>query len=124
MWRVTAYDRDNREVGRLEVPGGEITIGRDPDRRLVLPSASVSRRHARLVLDGPQPYVMDEGSANGVIVNGVRIAAPTAIVPGIRVDIADFHLEFEQGPRATEAVSPISAPVPQVPMQMQEQPAD
>ncbi len=105
----------------MEVAGGEITIGRDTDRQMVLPSASVSRKHARLVLDGPQPYVMDEGSANGVIVNGVRIAGPTAVVPGVRVDIAEFHLEFEVpqanlpvAPPMTEAVAPISARMPPV----------
>ncbi|MSP60498.1 MAG: FHA domain-containing protein [Myxococcales bacterium] len=114
MWRVTAFDRDGREIARLEVNGGELTIGRDTDRQLVLPSASVSRRHARLVLDGPQPFVVDEGSANGVIVNGVRIAGPTAVVPGVRVDIAEFHLEFEVPPPMTEAVSPISARQPPV----------
>ena len=121
MWRITAFDRDGREVTRMEVEGGEISVGRDTDRQMVLPSASVSRKHARLVLDGPQPYVMDEGSANGVIVNGVRIAGPTAIVPGVRVDIAEFHLEFEVAqagmPAAlamTEAVSPISERNPNV----------
>ena len=113
LWRITAFDRDGREIARIEASGGEVTIGRDTDRRLVLPSASVSRRHAKLVLDGPQPYILDEGSANGVIVNGVRIAGPTAIVPGVRVDVADFHLEFEVPP-ATEAVSPISERRPQV----------
>lgn len=79
----------------MEMASGELTIGRDTDRQMVLPSASVSRRHARLVLGGPQPYVVDEGSANGVLVNGVRITQPTAIAPGVRVDVADFRLEFE-----------------------------
>src|SRR5689334_2899232 len=112
MWRIIAFDRDGREVNRMEVDGGEITIGRDTDRALILPAASVSRRHAKLVLSGPQPFIVDEGSANGVIVNGVRIAGPTAVVPGVRVDIAEFHLEFEQPGAAgfTEAVPPISGP--------------
>ena len=119
MWRITAFDRDGRRVNSLDIDGGEVTIGRDADRSLVLPSASVSRRHAKLVLNGPQPFVIDEGSANGVVVNGQRIAGPTAIVPGVRVDIAEFHLEFEQpgmgppppmipGGGFTEAVAPIS----------------
>jgi pSer/pThr/pTyr-binding forkhead associated (FHA) protein len=106
VWRITAYDRDNREIARMEIAGGEITVGRDADRQMVLPSASVSRRHCKLVLNGPQPFVVDEGSANGVIVNGVRIAGPTAIVPGVRVDIAEFHLEFETPPE-TESVQPL-----------------
>ena len=107
MWRITAFDRDNREIARMELAGGEVTVGRDADRQMVLPSASVSRRHCKLVLNGPQPFVVDEGSANGVIVNGVRIGGPTAIVPGVRVDIAEFHLEFETPPE-TESVQPIS----------------
>jgi hypothetical protein len=37
----------------------------------------------------------------------VRIGGPTAIVPGVRVDIAEFHLEFETPP-PTEAVQPLS----------------
>ncbi len=106
MWRITAFDLEGREVARLQVAGGEVTIGRDPDRHMVLPSAAVSRRHARLVLDGPQPYVSDEGSANGVILNGVRIAGPTAIVPGTDMAIAEFGLTFEKLPD-TDAVSPI-----------------
>ncbi len=113
MWRITAFDRDGREVSRLEVGGGEITIGRDTDRQMVLPSASVSRKHAKLVLSGPQPFIVDEGSANGVVVNGVRIAGPTAVVPGVRVDIAEFHLEFET-PSSTDSVAPISARNPNV----------
>ena len=66
MWRIQAFDRDGREIANLDVAGGEVTIGREADRRLVLPSPSVSRRHAKIVLDGPQPYVQDEGSANHI----------------------------------------------------------
>lgn len=109
MWRVTAFDRDGRQVNSLELEGGEVTIGRDTDRKLVLPSAAVSRRHAKLVLNEPQPFVVDEGSANGMLVNGVRITGPTAIVPGVRVNIADFYLEFARLTPVpmTEAVAPI-----------------
>ena len=107
MWRIQAFDREGREIASLEAQNGEVTIGRENDRRLVLPSPSVSRRHARLVLDGPQPFIEDQGSANGVIVNGVKISGPTAVVPGVRVDIAEFRLEFSVPP-ATQAVSPIN----------------
>ena len=95
MWRISAFDREGREISSLEADRGEITIGREADRRMVLPSPSVSRKHARLVLDGPQPYIVDEGSANGVLVNGVRINQPTAVVPGVRVDIAEYYIEFD-----------------------------
>lgn len=100
MWRIIAFDHDGREIRRLEVERGEITIGRDIDRQLVLPSPAVSRKHARLVFDGPQPYILDEGSANGVRVNGVRISNPTAISLGMQVEVADFRLDISQ-PQAT-----------------------
>src|SRR5947207_45281 len=95
MWRVSALDRDGREVGRFELVGGELTIGRDADRQLILPSASVSRRHARVYIDAGQPCIVDEGSANGVIVDGVRITQPTYISAETRIDLAEFRLALE-----------------------------
>jgi pSer/pThr/pTyr-binding forkhead associated (FHA) protein len=92
MWRIAAFDREGRAVASLEVEGGEVTIGREPDRTLVLQGPSVSRRHARLFLDGPDPMIADEGSANGVLINGVRIAVPTPIAEGMRVEVAEFSL--------------------------------
>src|SRR5260370_21506793 len=95
MWRISALDRDGREVGRTELVAGELTIGRDSDRQLILPSASVSRRHAKLYVDGGQPCIVDEGSANGVIVDGVRITQPTYVNAATRIDVAEFHLSIE-----------------------------
>lgn len=112
MFRISAYDREGKQVVVVDAPGGEITIGREPDRRMMLASPSVSRRHARIVLDGPQPYIVDEGSANGVLVNGVRIGSPTALAPGVRVDIAEFWLDF-----AVADSDPQAAPPPQPPPQ-------
>ena len=110
MWRISALDRDGREVGRSELVGGELTIGRDADRQLVLPSASVSRRHARVYLEGGQPCIVDEGSANGVIVDGVRITQPTYVNQGTRIDVAEFHLSIESLGSAAESMPPPHLP--------------
>ena len=40
---------------------------------------------------GSGPVIMDEGSANGVIVNGVRITAPTAVNQLSRIEVAEFE---------------------------------
>ena len=113
MWRISAVDRDGREVGHFELVAGELTIGRDADRQLVLPSASVSRRHARVYLDGGQPCIVDEGSANGVIVDGVRITQPTYVSAGTRIDVAEFHLAIEPlGAAQTMPPPPRMTPVP------------
>jgi pSer/pThr/pTyr-binding forkhead associated (FHA) protein len=120
MWRISALDRDGREVGRSELTAGELTIGRDADRQLILPSASVSRRHARLFIDGGQPCIVDEGSANGVIVDGVRITQPTYVHPGSRIDVAEFRLAVEPlgqpvepSPRGSR-VTPVPGSLPAV----------
>jgi pSer/pThr/pTyr-binding forkhead associated (FHA) protein len=121
MWRISAVDRDGREVGRFELTAGELTIGRDADRQLVLPSASVSRRHARVFLEGGQPCIVDEGSANGVIVDGVRITQPTYVHAGTRIDLAEFRLAIEPlgagmetppPPRVTPVPGTVAAPLP------------
>lgn len=98
MWRVIATDKDGREIGRKELDAGEFTLGRDADRQLVLQSPSVSRRHCRVRVDAGGVSIVDDGSANGVTINGARIPAntPTPIPPGTRVEIAEFRLTVEQ----------------------------
>jgi pSer/pThr/pTyr-binding forkhead associated (FHA) protein len=115
VWRVSALDRDGREVARMDLttPLGELTIGRDQDRQLVLPSASVSRRHARIVVQEGRPCIIDEGSANGVLINGVRISGPTAIGPSTRIDVAEFRISIESLSQAGPMPQPLGgAPVP------------
>lgn len=86
MWRIIAtHTREGREIARKEIDVGEVTIGRDADRGLVLQSASVSRRHCKIRVDHTGATITDEGSANGVLVNGVRINpnTPAPIGPGL-----------------------------------------
>ncbi len=110
MWRVIALDKDGREVARAELTSGELTVGRDQDRQLQLASASVSRRHARLVQNGAQVLLFDEGSANGVLVNGTRISGPTPVDLHARIEIADFRLVLEPlVPEVTPSVPAFAA---------------
>jgi pSer/pThr/pTyr-binding forkhead associated (FHA) protein len=92
MWRISALDREGREIGHYDISSGELTIGRDTDRQLILPSASVSRKHARVIMNGGQPMIVDDGSSNGVVVDGTRVSAPTPIGPMSRVDVAEFRI--------------------------------
>ena len=98
MWRIIAtHTREGREIARKEIDVGEVTIGRDADRGLTLQSASVSRRHCKIRVDHSGATIMDEGSANGVLVNGVRVTPnqPTPIGPGVNVEIAEFRITVE-----------------------------
>jgi pSer/pThr/pTyr-binding forkhead associated (FHA) protein len=103
VWRVRVVDRQGREVGSGALAADGLTIGRDSDRQLILQSPSVSRRHARIILNGDQPCIIDEGSANGVLVDGARITAPMRLAPGARVEISDFRILFEPATQAVQS---------------------
>ena len=72
-------------------------IGRDIGNTLSLPQdSSISRRHATIrALEGAF-LVMDEGSANGIFVNGVRVtqATPLPLNPGDEVEIGSTKFKF------------------------------
>ncbi|HAJ73361.1 MAG TPA: hypothetical protein DCM49_01035 [Lachnospiraceae bacterium] len=51
----------------------EIRIGRDPRCEIVLPHVSISKYHATILYENGSFYIIDNDSANGVIVNNVRI---------------------------------------------------
>jgi len=50
-----------------------IYIGRAPDNGIVVNDPATSRRHARFEQRGPDFLVVDLGSANGTLVDGVRV---------------------------------------------------
>src|SRR3982751_3417020 len=55
---------------RLE---GELAIGRDDTNDLVVPTKTVSRNHAAIVLREGRWYLEDRGSYNGTFLNGTRV---------------------------------------------------
>jgi ABC-type multidrug transport system ATPase subunit len=70
-------------------------IGRDPDADILLPSPSVSRRHAALQASQPEWQLIDLNSKNGTFLNGKRIAAPQKLRAGDVIQIASFRLVYE-----------------------------
>jgi len=60
----------------------EITIGRDLNNDVVISDSEVSRRHARLYLQGSTYVVEDLGSTNGTAVDGQRLMGPYVLRPG------------------------------------------
>ncbi len=112
MWRIIVLDKDGREVTRSELTQGELTIGRDQDRQVQLASASVSRRHAHFLGEGATLKIVDDGSANGVLVNGTRIQGSAVVDSHTKVEIAEFRLVVELiSAEATPAVAPVTASV-------------
>jgi transcriptional regulator with AAA-type ATPase domain len=89
------------DVGGVErsfpVPEGVSRIGSVSGNEIVLPVRGVSRRHAVLRHDGERLSVEDEGSKNGVFVNGSRIKG-ARLLPGDVVGFGPVLLKLDQVP--------------------------
>lgn len=75
------------EHNSFQLPGGAHVIGRAPDARIMLMDRTVSRHHARLLLDDDQLQIEDLGSKNGTWVDGRRISTPTPLSRRSRIEI-------------------------------------
>ena len=71
-------------------------VGRLPECQVVLTDASVSRRHARIQLEGDRWTVTDLGSTNGLRVNGRDVAA-AEVRDGDRVEFGGALFGFSAG---------------------------
>jgi pSer/pThr/pTyr-binding forkhead associated (FHA) protein len=71
-------------------------LGRHPDRDIVLPSLSVSRRHARLRPESGRFTLDDLGSLNGTFVNGKPIDS-VVLADGDEIAIGLIRLVFGTG---------------------------
>jgi RNA polymerase subunit RPABC4/transcription elongation factor Spt4 len=72
----------------IDLPGGELIVGRASDCHVRIDSPSVSRHHLRLLVLGDSVIVYDLGSRNGTWVNGVRIEGPRELKDGDTVRLA------------------------------------
>lgn len=85
------------EVGeRFYLERPELTIGRDPDSDIFLNDVTVSRRHARMVIEGGVVTIIDAGSLNGTYVNDTLVDS-AALRSGDSVQIGRFKMVFMTG---------------------------
>lgn len=75
----------------------ETIIGRSTYCTIVIPSAAVSREHARLLLGADGLELTDLGSSNGTTVNGVLLTSPTAVRPGDVIGLGSERLLLSLG---------------------------
>ena len=69
----------------MALPGRAITLGRARECDCVLSDVTVSRRHARIDVRDGSWFLSDLRSANGTLVNGLRVLDEVPIRPGDRV---------------------------------------
>jgi len=65
------FDGLHRSTGLIN--HSPFTVGRLPDRDLILEDVHVSRRHAEIIYDNGGFYVVDMQSRHGTFVNGIRV---------------------------------------------------
>jgi adenylate cyclase len=76
---------------------GTCSIGRLSSNSIMIPDDRVSRRHALVNIQGRNEFwLVDLGSGNGTYLNGRRVAQPTRLRDGDRIEIAAFAFSFHQ----------------------------
>lgn len=79
LFVFASLESDNKwETLRLDGKR-EIKIGRDPNCDIVLPHISISKLHAKIILEQGRYYIVDNGSTNGVVVNNQQISGKTLL---------------------------------------------
>ena len=79
---------------RFPLYAGEYVIGRDPDAAIRIDSSTVSRRHARIVVDGMGAVLEDFGSKNGTFHGDARVTAAVTLADGDGIRIGSQLLTF------------------------------
>jgi serine phosphatase RsbU (regulator of sigma subunit) len=103
MYRLKVVLPDGSGFER-DVSGGELLIGRAADCDLALADPYLSRHHARLRLTDASARVEDLGSANGTLVNGVRMESTVELKDGDVIRVSDTEVRvrrLEEGERET-----------------------
>lgn len=90
---------------RLNLTASDIVMGRNADNGIVLDHHSVSRRHAKLNVEGNNVSITDLDSRNGTFVNSQAIDQSHSLNDGDEIRICDYVLRYssEVIPKQTES---------------------
>jgi hypothetical protein len=102
----------------INLPAGEVIIGRGPDCIVRIDDPVISRRHARLLVHEDAVWLEDLGSRNGCFLNGVRLDGRRPMAVGDRILIGQEELVLlstptgivEEEVRTTSAISIVRCP--------------
>jgi DNA-binding winged helix-turn-helix (wHTH) protein len=86
---------------------GENVVGRDPRSQVRLDYATVSRRHARIVIDRRGTLLEDLGSKNGTSVDGLDLAGTTILHDGSRVGFGQVFVTYREASAGMPTVTQV-----------------
>jgi DNA-binding winged helix-turn-helix (wHTH) protein len=82
----------------LALRAGENLLGRDKEAAVCLDAASVSRHHARILVEGARATLEDLGSKNGTTLNGERLRGARELKDGDTLRLGHVQLLFRSLP--------------------------
>src|SRR5258706_31447 len=85
--------RQGQPYARLQLTKPRLIVGRDPSADVILDSGHVSRRHAEITVEKGAIVLADQGSRNGIVVDGAR-HQQIRLAPGEVARIAEFELTY------------------------------
>ncbi len=84
---------DGEEVILIALEAPVLHLGRSQSANVVLENKAVSRRHAIVARRGTKTVILDDRSANGVLVNGTRVAE-AVLEDGDVVQLGEVVMRF------------------------------
>ncbi|NLF14581.1 MAG: FHA domain-containing protein [Anaerolineaceae bacterium] len=96
-----------RVLREIEIRGN-LSIGRAEENDLQLMDPKASRLHAEIQREGLTFVVRDLDSANGTLVNGIRLTAPHVLRHGERIGIGDTELVYQEPGQAFKDTMPMA----------------
>lgn len=91
----------------------EMFIGRESIMDVVIKDPEVSRKHARVFMQGSSYYIEDAGSTNGTSINGQRISVAHLLQPGEIITLGEkITLSFEKLSESEMAAASMEAAIP------------
>jgi hypothetical protein len=73
---------------------GENILGREPDATVRIDGATVSRRHARIVITANNATLDDLGSKNGTYLRGIPVTVDSPLVDGDEIHLGSCRVTF------------------------------
>ncbi len=84
----------------IELSADMTGLGRGRDNQVIVADSQASRRHALIQRQQDGYWIEDLGGPNGTVLNGQRIAAPTALRDNDEIEIGSTHFTFHLRPTA------------------------
>ncbi len=111
---------------RVELKQGTTIVGRSPNCDLKVEHVEVSRQHARLIVNDDGLVVEDLDSANGTLVDGMRVEGMQELDTGnrIRFGPVGYTVEVDIEQDKTSIYVPPQTPEPEVEEEVEEAIAD